>query len=301
MASDALKAPPWHGWVTADLFLNSLSTGTFALAALCDLLAPAGFRPIARIGYLAAFPLALADLLCLVIDLGDPMRFHHMLRVFKPRSPMSIGVWSTSAFALAAFAAWVLEIVEGSSPALLRPVAAVFGLLAALAAGSYKGVLLSTTAQPGWNDTRWLGAALSVSSGALGAAFLLGAAAISGAGAALSALRVVLGSLLVLELAAAGVTMREMHGALALRISRPRLALSSAISLGAGLALPLSLLLLSSSADAALAASALTIAGALAFRHQLVMIPRSDPRTSQPQDPSSERRLAAGRTEQPAD
>ncbi len=277
MASDVVKAPPWHGWVTADLFLNSLSTGTFAVAALCDILASAACRPVARVGFLAAFPLALADLFCLVIDLGDPLRFHHMLRVFKPRSPMSLGVWSTGVFAISSFATWLLEILDLPSLAPARTAVAAFGLLTALAAGSYKGVLLSTTAQPGWKDARWLGAALGVSSGALGAAFLLGAAAISGAAPALGGLRVVLAVLLVLDLAATVAVARELRAALATRISRTGLIVCHAISLGLGLVLPLALLLLSSSADAALAASSLTLLGALAFRHQLVMIPQHDP------------------------
>ena len=36
----------------------------------------------------------------LVLDLGDPLRFHHMLRVFKPSSPMSLGTWSLTAYSL---------------------------------------------------------------------------------------------------------------------------------------------------------------------------------------------------------
>ena len=36
----------------------------------------------------------------LVLDLGDPLRFHHMLRVFKPSSPMSLGTWSLAAYSL---------------------------------------------------------------------------------------------------------------------------------------------------------------------------------------------------------
>jgi hypothetical protein len=31
------------------------------------------------------------DLMMLVLDLGDPLRFHHTLRMFKPSSPMSLG------------------------------------------------------------------------------------------------------------------------------------------------------------------------------------------------------------------
>ena len=44
--------------------------------------------------------LLIVDLACLVLDLGDPLRFHHMLRVFKPSSPMSLGTWCLSAYSL---------------------------------------------------------------------------------------------------------------------------------------------------------------------------------------------------------
>ncbi len=104
------KAPPWHGWVTADLCLNSLSAGVFAVAALSDLIAPAVYRPVVRVGYLAAFPIVFCDLIALIFDLGDPARFLHMLRVFKPGSPMSVGAWSTNLFAIFAFAAWLSEL-----------------------------------------------------------------------------------------------------------------------------------------------------------------------------------------------
>src|SRR5690349_7827219 len=92
------KAPPWHGWVTADLFFSSLAAGIFIVAAILDFVSPAALGDVAHIGFLIAFPAMLTDLVCLIVDLGDPMRFHHMLRVFKPGSAMSIGVWSISAF-----------------------------------------------------------------------------------------------------------------------------------------------------------------------------------------------------------
>ena len=34
----------------------------------------------------------------LIIDLGRPERFYNMLRIFKPRSPMSMGAWALTAF-----------------------------------------------------------------------------------------------------------------------------------------------------------------------------------------------------------
>src|SRR5581483_6903249 len=113
MSSDApapsrivTKAPPWHGWVTADLFLLSSAAGTFTVASMMVLLRPWEMDALARAAFLIAFPLMLADLACLILDLGDPARFHHMLRTFKPRSPMSLGVWTISAFSFIAFLAF---------------------------------------------------------------------------------------------------------------------------------------------------------------------------------------------------
>src|SRR5882757_2071609 len=78
------KAPDWHGLVAWDLLFNNMTTGLFLVAATGELAAPAVFTPVALVAYPLALVLLLADLLCLVLDLGDPLRFHHMLRVFKP-------------------------------------------------------------------------------------------------------------------------------------------------------------------------------------------------------------------------
>src|SRR3712207_146991 len=89
----ALKPPDWHGLVAWDMLFNNLTTGLFLVMALGELLLPAAFRPLAPIAYPTALVILLADLVCLTLDLGDPWRFHHMLRVFKPSSPMSLGTW----------------------------------------------------------------------------------------------------------------------------------------------------------------------------------------------------------------
>src|SRR5437588_7389154 len=96
------KAPPWHGLVTFDLFFSGLASGVFLIAALADLISPAN-APVASIGYWIAFPAIMGDLVCLVLDLGDPLRFHHMLRTFKLKSPMSAGVWAIAVFSLISF------------------------------------------------------------------------------------------------------------------------------------------------------------------------------------------------------
>ncbi len=78
------KAPAWHGLVAWDMLFNGMTTGLFLVAAISELAAPDVFTSVAKTAYPVAFVLLLVDLLCLVLDLGDPLRFHHMLRVFKP-------------------------------------------------------------------------------------------------------------------------------------------------------------------------------------------------------------------------
>jgi hypothetical protein len=95
----------------------------------------------------------------LIADLGRPTRFLNMLRVFKWRSPMSMGVWILVLFSSCAMPAFLLAegigfltrhgIPEDFQRGLLFLFmlgAALFGLLLA----TYTGVLLGATAIPAW-------------------------------------------------------------------------------------------------------------------------------------------------------
>ena len=66
----------------------------------CVLARPDVFGPAATWAYPIALGILLVDLLFLVLDLGQPSRFHHMLRVVKPSSPMSLGTWCLTAYSL---------------------------------------------------------------------------------------------------------------------------------------------------------------------------------------------------------
>src|ERR1700734_2286817 len=153
------KVPGWHGIIAWDALLNGMAMGLFLVAAICELAAPAAFMHVAKIAYPIALVLLLVDLGLLVLDLGDPSRFHHMLRVFKPGSPMSLGTWCLTIFSLPLTAAAALSLLAelGMAFERARILAVVVGMLPALGSAPYKGVLLSTNAQPGWKDARWMG------------------------------------------------------------------------------------------------------------------------------------------------
>jgi hypothetical protein len=272
------KPPNWHSLVTLDLLFNNLATGLFLVAAVCELARPGLIGPSAR----RAYPLALAflaiDLSCLVLDLGSPSRFHHMLRVFKPSSPMSLGTWSLTAYSLPLTAVVAIDALRGLGwPAAsagwaggLRTAALVLGLAPAFASALYKGVLFSTSSQPGWTDARWLGAYLVNSALMFGASVLHALAAGGGAsgGTRWGALALIATNLGFLGLLASELwpTLSRVHDR-AGRLGRV------ALAAGLGGVAPMVLLANSGGALAAWAASACLVAGGLAWRHAVVMLP----------------------------
>ncbi len=257
-----VKAPNWHGLVVADVLFNNLTTGLFLVAALGDLFAPEVFAGAARVAYPVALGLLLLDLICLVFDLGDPLRFHHMLRIFKAKSPMSVGTWSLVAFSIPAGLLGAMAIL-GFGPSWLgvRHVVAAVGLIPALAAALYKGVLFSTTAQPGWRDARWLGGYLATSAVLLGAAELLVISLAVAQPAATAALRGATMALAVVNGIALALVVADV----------PRLARPAALAALVGILAPVILLWLAGPA-LLVAAAVLIVAGAVVFRRALVYL-----------------------------
>jgi Ni/Fe-hydrogenase subunit HybB-like protein len=273
------KAPDWHGLVAWDLLLNNLTTGLFMVAATCDLVAPAIFTPVARVAYPVALVLLLADLVCLVLDLGDPLRFHHMLRVFKPGSPMSVGTWSLTIYSLPLTVAAGLSLLPEGEAAIEwgRKLAAVLGLLPALGSAMYKGVLLSTNAQPGWRDARWLGGYLTNSALMLGCVVMLAVSILMGQEPAAAILRSALWLLLVLNVIPVALLIANLRPALARIVSRERLWSVGILTLGAGTLIPLCLMVVGSSPPLMLGAVALILLGSLIIRFLIIRIPHASP------------------------
>jgi hypothetical protein len=197
----ATKVPGWHGIIAWDALLNGMATGLFMTAAISELAAPAVFMRVAKMAYPVALILLLVDLGLLVLDLGDPLRFHHMLRVFKPGSPMSLGPWCLTIFSLPLTAAAGLSGLSllGFDFEWARKIAVVVGLLPGFGSAAYKGVLLSTNAQPGWKDARWLGGYLTNSALLMGCGELLVLSAVMGQTEAIHILRTAFIVMLVLN------------------------------------------------------------------------------------------------------
>ncbi len=143
-----VKEPTWAALdIAGYLFLGGLAGASSALAAGAEL---SGRPGLARPLKLGAFGAISLSLVALVHDLGRPARFLNMLRVFKPTSPMSVGVWILSAYAPAAGAAALAELVPQVRP-LGRAGTAGAALLGP-AVASYTAVLISNTATPAWHE-----------------------------------------------------------------------------------------------------------------------------------------------------
>jgi hypothetical protein len=272
-ARPVTKAPDWHGLVRLDLLFNNLSTGLFLVAALGELVAPASLRPIAVVAYPIALLFLVADLVCLVLDLGDPSRFHHMLRVWKPSSPMSLGTWCLTAYAVPLTALAVISLLPGGgvSDAARRAIL-VAGLVPAVAAGVYKGVLFSTTAQRGWGDARWLGGYLINAALVLGAAEALLLAIVMGQPRAVIALRLALRLLLLLNLLGLALLLVDLRDALSAARRRRDLLVLGVLAVVGGKLLPLLLLALEAPIPLVVAVL-LILLGAVVVRNELVGLP----------------------------
>jgi hypothetical protein len=266
------KPPNWHGLVTLDLLLNNLSTGLFLVAAIGELVHPAVFGPLVRVAYPIALLWLVGDLVCLVLDLGDPARFHHMLRVWKPSSPMSLGTWALSAYAGPLTLLAALSLLPAGSWDGLRRIIAVVGLAPGLAAAAYKGVLFSTTAQRGWQDARWFGGYLLNSALVLGAGELLLLALAMGPAEAVSPLRLALGLLLGLNLVALVLLLADLRGPLSDAGGPRRFGLIAVIASVGGILLPLGLLALGTP-SALTVAVVLMLVGAAIVRDEVVRLP----------------------------
>jgi hypothetical protein len=257
------------------MLLNNLTTGLFLVAGLGELAGPEVFTRVVSAAYPLALLLLLADLACLVLDLGDRLRFHHMLRVFKPSSPMSLGTWCLTVYSLPLTAAAALSLLPAEWPAVewARKAAVVLGLLPALGSAIYKGVLLSTNAQPGWRDARWLGAYLANSALLLGCAEMLVLALLLGEVRAADLLRPALVLLLALNLVPLGLLLGNLLRALSRVYTTAQLGRLALLGVGVGTLVPLALLLAGGGSLPALAAVLSLLLGSLALRFVIVRLP----------------------------
>jgi formate-dependent nitrite reductase membrane component NrfD len=149
----ALKPPVWTWEIPLYFFVGGIAGISSCVAFIAQI-----FRAdpaLTRLSLWIALAGAAICPMLLIADLGRPSRFLNMLRVFKLRSPMSMGAWILVAFSNCAFLALLgNELVlrgYGSWLALgLRWFGEASGAMTGLLLASYTGVLIGATAIPIW-------------------------------------------------------------------------------------------------------------------------------------------------------
>jgi formate-dependent nitrite reductase membrane component NrfD len=163
----ALKEPVWRWEIIWYFFFGGLAAGCYVLASIASLFGAKEDRAVARAGYYLSLLALLPCPPLLIKDLGRPERFLHMLRMFKVKSPMSMGTWSLLGFS---FFSGTTAVIQAARDGMLgrwwgaRLLAALPQRLLALPGtafgfflGGYTGVLLTATSVPLWSRSKLLG------------------------------------------------------------------------------------------------------------------------------------------------
>lgn len=171
-----VKKAHWRWQIVLYFFLGGIAGGSYLVATLADLCNAEKNGVLTRSGRYLSCVCILASPVLLILDLGRPARFHHMLRVFKLRSVMSLGTWGLTAFGLCCGLTTAHQAASDGLlnwfPLLARWMKAVpvklvevLGSMLGLFVASYTGVLLSSTAVPVWARARRILGPLFLSSG----------------------------------------------------------------------------------------------------------------------------------------
>ncbi|MBV9323954.1 MAG: polysulfide reductase NrfD [Chloroflexi bacterium] len=183
----SFQVPNWSWWIVLYFFFGGITGGTYFAAAWLDLFGDARDRAAIWLGHLLTFPLLVLCTAFLIVDLGQPLRFWHMLLqserlplpMFKAYSPMSFGSVILAVFGLVAFVSFVDALLAGRDGRLHAPgnpigkIVAAIGAVGGLALAGYTGVLVNVTNLPVWSTSPWLGMLFLFSGVSTGIAFLL--------------------------------------------------------------------------------------------------------------------------------
>jgi formate-dependent nitrite reductase membrane component NrfD len=186
LAEHFAHPPSWGVYIYLYFFFGGIAGGAYALGTLLRWFGTTRDAVAARAAFYVAFPALAVCPLLLTIDLGQPLRFWHMLVDtsgggfgigFNLLSPMSVGAWALLLFGAFTFISFLeVLILDGriTHPAgrivvgiLRTPVGWLVNLLGSLLGlyiCAYTGVLLSVSNQPIWSDAGWSLSALFVAS-----------------------------------------------------------------------------------------------------------------------------------------
>ena len=159
-----VKKVSWKWEIWLYFWVGGVAGGASAITALFELFGnKERDRSIIRAGHYVSLAGLLVSPVLLIMDLGRPERFLHMLRVVKLTSPLNLGTYFLTLTGTLSGVNAARQVVEDglvrrdSLPGQLlslgaNPVTEGLQGLGGLAVGSYTGVLLSATATPLWAE-----------------------------------------------------------------------------------------------------------------------------------------------------
>jgi len=152
----------WNAPIYVYLWLAGMAGGSYFAAFLADRFAGYDHKRLTQLAIQMGVLPAVLGVLLLLADLGNPLRFWHLLAEFKILSPMSMGTWILLAWVAIAVIMNILYRYEGHHPEpRVQAIHKLNSGLGGLEFGvsvllmSYTGVLLATS-----NRTLWAGSAL---------------------------------------------------------------------------------------------------------------------------------------------
>jgi polysulfide reductase-like protein len=168
-----LKESVWSIDIPLYYFFGGTAGAALTLGAALQLTTPRGGHPLRKLSAICHWTGIIGSTMgaiFLVHDLGRPMRFLYMMRVFRPTSPMNMGVWILSGAAPTAIVTGLLAKRRGTWGAIGEATGYVSGIFGAALAG-YTGVLVSNSAVPVWQESRrWMPVMFMASSASSAAA-----------------------------------------------------------------------------------------------------------------------------------
>jgi formate-dependent nitrite reductase membrane component NrfD len=144
-----IKKSVWSWDIPAYYYVGGATGCAMVLGAAATLLDADEFRGMIRQSRVIGVTGATISGALLIHDLGMPSRFLHMLRVFRPTSPMSMGTWILMTFSTASGVAFLAEFGPEQIRFLGTTAATVAGLFG-LGLSGYTGVLVANTTVPLW-------------------------------------------------------------------------------------------------------------------------------------------------------
>jgi hypothetical protein len=144
-----IKEPVWQTDIPLYFFTGGLAGAADLLGLGAQL---TGNERLRKAALVIAAPSVAASGYFLIKDLGRPLRFLNMMRVFKTTSPMSVGTWIFSFEGATTSVAAGCQLF-GVMPRL-RAAAQFLAGLAGPAQATYTGALVAQSVVPAWHEAR---------------------------------------------------------------------------------------------------------------------------------------------------